>query len=227
MEIRLPEKLQNIVAESLAAVGQHHEHWLSPYYRKLIYNALREDDAVEDYDPRVEVFTTAGKFRFWLSVLAAEHVLPMWSEVFPDNELPYELLATAKQTIKGKMSQETAEKLYFKAEQLLQEAGTGDGWLFPYPCPSFAVTAAHKTLAASFSVDYWELIEISDKDEGMYSLDSYTEEAAAFAALAYDTSRRGSEDYYNGQKDIQRNREFWEWWLNEALPQAWQLAQAE
>src|SRR5437764_498560 len=94
----LPDALQALASAALAEVLAAPQHRLPPRRRQALYAALAAEPGLR----------TAP---YWLAVLAAERVLPLFRARCPEDELPPALLATAIGVLEGRVDDATAAEM--------------------------------------------------------------------------------------------------------------------
>ena len=223
----MPTELENLLAASLQTVRQDSLHNLGIIERYKIYEMLASIDEL-----RPLRFTLG-----WLGVLVTRKILNKWESQanywvgmeyqFGDDidikELPNLILATLEDVLKAKISlAEARDKLSNLYHVIVSSVGDE---LFEYnpqgPMEMACISdAAYNGLYQAVSgrsvvLKYLKSIEhLTDDDLPTEMLDG-----AGSAMLAYAGGN------ILGPVDVQKRLEFWEWWLTEAIPQAWQLAQ--
>lgn len=93
----LNPQLQEQIKTALEEMNNHPDHRLSPARRREIYVV---------FGPKDDQITQ--KARGWLGVLAAQRVLPLFYEIYPNDELPQEILDTALGVLQGHVDEERA-----------------------------------------------------------------------------------------------------------------------
>ncbi len=230
MSLPLPETLQALVNTALADMQADPSHRLSHQRRSQIYDAM---------GPLTE---NIGRYaRGWLAVITARRVLPIFQAAFPEDTLPQQLLDMAVSILQGRDDEAAAEEL--------QEWGynaSGNAWGYDEAeMPWNADLAGSATYHALKEARGQPPLQYLDKifalgvvawpsgqqieeypearpatqftDEDLCQLDS--SDTAATAAVAFACEAGGP--VCNPDK----LREFWTWWLAEALPEAWETAQ--
>ncbi len=229
MSFPLPAALQTLVAAALTEMQADPAHRLSHQRRSQIYDAL--GPLAEDAGRRA---------RGWLAVSAARRVLPTFEAAFPDDALPRQLLDMAVSVLQGRADEAAADEL--------QEWGynaSGNAWGYdeaevPWNADLAGSAAYHalKEARGQPPLQYLDKVfavgvvgwpsgrQIEDyptpqpatefTDEDLCQLDD--SDTAAVAAVAFACEAGGP------FCDPDKLREFWTWWLAEALPEAWAMA---
>lgn len=209
-------ELQSLIQECLKVITQDTNHYLQPFYRQKIYKAFGPANRRDNVENPLTL-TFADKVFSWLAILAARYVLPIWQQPFPQDNLPQHLLATAEGVLKGTVQVQIAEKLADATWEQLEREGTEGERLYPYPAAFFVAVAANEALFTALGLDRWHDVEIRE-NENESDLDPWTSDSAKYSCAAFAGGIWGE------TFDSQKSFEFWEWWLIEAIPQAWQLA---
>jgi WD40 repeat protein len=228
--------LRQRIEEALAALQAHPRHMVPAYLRHLIYIALGPRLEVRDLADAPDL--TGYLRRSMLTVAAARRVLPLWEQVHPDDPRPVGWLAIADAVVRrtragtltlperdalkdaeARYAWEAMETLAAQAlgtplqeNTTVREARDGRPEL---AADLFAGLAAARALqlAVVDPLEWWESEhhvfhpaggEVSDGDVPMEVTD-----AAAFAGWA------------EANDDSAQMRDFWTWWLLEAVPDAW------
>lgn len=215
----VPAELQLLLEQGHAAMLQNQQHLLAPSYRDRIYRAIGSED---DYH--------AKRVRGWLGLLTAQKVLPIWKQAWfrsglaklpwPDDiPQPEHLLQHTEAVLVGSADIEIAEAAMQASEAwLLQLDSTAVGLNLPIT-GFFAGLASVKALLEALGYhpfvggEPWISADYSDT----FDLDLESSDAAKWAAYAW----AGRE--VDSDSNIVKRKEFWEWWLREAIPTAWHM----
>lgn len=224
----LPTVLQERVSHALDEVGLHVERKLSLQSRRELYKLLMTNSAYG-----------------WLAFITARRVLPIFSKTFPpeffealsDEEIdliegsPYNLLKVTEELLLRRVDVETVNSVI--------AAGYDIQWYYVKDnVPNNAVWAANaavRALTESSGVEPLQHVSLYHKRDvngAWISGENWDDEelansggdtvSAAVVAFASDL------DYSDPAKakcNPTKTQEFWEWWLTEAIPQAWELAE--
>ncbi len=205
----IPDLLQQMLVDSLAAMNSDPSYHLSPISRLSLYHFLNPKD------PSVPRFA-----RGWLGILTARRVLPIWHAYCPSwtdqNQIPERLLDIARNSLRGEMDlkkawREANDLWYVSAnlgEPIVQRNRDVPNKAF-YACDT-ALKALHEALNIEFLEKASEIAHASDP-----YLQDWERDSAASAMLA----ESGGADA--GPLDITKRQEFWKWWLTQAVPMAW------
>jgi hypothetical protein len=229
-------KVQLLTKEALAIMRSDPQHNLPPIRRHEIYQVM--NDATTINPPALNFIR--GK----LGLLTAQYVLPIWQNISPiwtyseeeikkwnlsleeveqfknlpdDNVLPERLIDMIKGLLEGTYSLD-AVLLRIKEEHISDTVGTlvleffevrNDLPLVACHACETAYSALHETLGYESLGKLPELEKYTDDDLPPHLCDS-----ATYAVIAYAGGTRKE------PVDLNKRREFWEWWLTEAIPMA-------
>jgi hypothetical protein len=207
----------------------HPEHQLLPVERLPIYRTMR---------------TLTGEMvpdlvRARLGMLTARRVLPLWQAAMPlyppDNEpgpaaedLPDYFLGLAQQALQSGADLEairTELGTYWYVVgnielEIFEAREVTDGPLFyAYYALDAAYLALQETMGRELLGRFHGWERMTD--------DVLPRSACDAASSAVIASSGGGEDPYGPPIDRVKRRAFWEWWLGEALPMAWNEASDE
>lgn len=195
----MPTALQAILDRSLSQMLQHPQHVLLPIYRRKIYEIVNSDPGIREQ-----------KIYERLSIRTAEYVLPIWQQTWPTDYLPQFMLATAKQVLTGTVSPTQAKQIAGDAWQQLEQLGSA-----PHTAASshafHAGQAAVETLFAVLGRPPFDGVLVEEYDTDA-DLDPWSSDPALWAVTAYAGGA------WEQTSDANKRREFWEWWLTEAIP---------
>jgi hypothetical protein len=172
-------------------------------YRRAIWLAL--GPTLRNGRPRGEGY----RRRVALSQLAVRHVLPLWDAVHPDDDGPRRMLDLADRLVRGEVDPQAA-----RAEQdefAVQVQGLED----EDPRPGYVGDAAVSTVSLA-SVDYGpDDFEPDDLDEDL-DYDQWDDSFYASVAAA----GKGPHEPGDDAATQALRRDFWRWYLREAVPAA-------
>lgn len=193
--------LKEIIEQALIAIRTHRQHDLELGYRQAIWAAL--EAPTNDTE---EAKNIGRKRRLLLAILSAKHVLPIWEKMRPDDTIPHYLLTKAERS------------LFEKVEALQDDFSVFATYIMNIEYEP-GVMAGYSTVK-TLSTALWD--ERFDPKNINYNLsnadlDPDYSDVALIASCAY---ANGS--IWESSSDSEKRREFWEWWLTEAVPAAWQ-----
>ncbi|MUG99362.1 hypothetical protein F7734_46585 [Scytonema sp. UIC 10036] len=199
----IPSELQNLIQEALELVYRHPQHDLNLGYRHAIWAAFGDNGHLR---------------RTALALSTVRHVLPIWNRRFKNDDRPQQILTLAEKVISGDVSKAFAAKESQHLWRQMQQLGYDDS--------SMAFTVG---CAAVASLDTAIFDENFDPDEIDFNLtdnrDTEANDAAFFAACAY--ANGAVWETISGKSDSAKRLEFWSWWLNVAVPSAWEVIKDE
>jgi Immunity protein Imm5 len=143
--------------------------------------------------------------RVELARRAAEHVLPVWYAEAPGDHGPEQMLELAERRLNRDISEAQADDL---ADQFRVHA---DALAYRKEISQRALAAGEAARLVLVATDLDDFAEYPpDADDGDIDPDNW--EAAYVAAVA----AAGYPD-----EDVNARRDFWRWYLDEAVPEAW------
>ena len=222
------EWLQSLFDVALDEMQADAQHRLSPQRRRQIYGVL-----ARSADPAMQ------QAQGWLAVLAAKRVLPLFEHLFPDDDLPREILDAAVGVLQGSVDDTRAAELEDEGYN-----ASGNAWGYEeldeitWPAALAADASYHAlkeargfqplrrleqyvtvgTVTSPFQEDEAFTMEPEPirgdtwLDEEICTVND-TDTAAA-AAVASSCREDGP------VCDPARLRAFWAWWLEDAIPMA-------
>lgn len=239
----IPNILLQQLEELLAEVRTTQQHELKPLHRLHLYHTFNEfiDLSGSLYTRLVEtnqLDLPKGQQKYIrLAILTARYVLPVWQQAVPamvarDDTLPVDLpqmmLDMAEGVLNSTVSPNEANNAlcddFYHAMGAIAYDVTYEVW-----CASNAAYSALKAVLGykPFRIDE---IDVSVSDDTLSPGDGDVALSALNAFTASDNDAPGvwaftTKSHSPLSFDIQKRLEFWEWWLTEAIPQAWELAQ--
>jgi hypothetical protein len=150
----------------------------------------------------------AGVIWFTAEIFAAQKVLPIWKAAFPSEDMPAKLLYEAKKQLSQPRAITISEKDMWEFRADLDDISLPDEEDFSPLWTGFACWTA----ASNVLLD----IEIWPECKPEIELDPELWDASFHASAAYS----GGAIWEEGVGDPVKRREYWEWFLREAIPQA-------
>jgi hypothetical protein len=191
------------------------ESGIFPYYRQKLYKSY-----LESGDPN------GFKARGWLAIITIYKGYERWKKYYPTKEevgflaQPDYILQLAGEILQGKHTsaaiEDLVDQVYLsieKAYDVLSTTRANDRWR-----TSYALTCgegAYVALLVAANCDPFFTLELKETQPD-YLLDGDWDELH-YALKGYAMA---GQDYH-----FATGREFWKWWLYEAIPQSWELAQ--
>jgi len=216
---------------ALARARAHPDHWLLPIHRRALYHVL---DPVKSAPIQVQV-------RPWLDLHTARYVLPLWEPILQDPEhiwknyyhVPSEMVSLLEGLLHGATDTKSVSE---RADHWAEVSGlTGE-----LPSSQFyhawcVYKAALKALLSAFGYDQFSQGEFSGTTT---QIDNVYGDTANWAAIAFaggiwqpdlplqQELRRVFGHWNQDLEEVRTRRmQFWEWWLLEAIPKAYEQAQ--
>jgi len=204
-KMRFSHDLEEAIKRAYADMMAHPSHALIPVSRQAIYDLLDLSDPTQ----------SRRSFR-WLSIITARYVLPIWQTARFTDSTPKRALDMAEEIMNKKglapVVNVEADEVWHKMESLgaTQEGKTiGDAF--------YAGQAAVEALMEVSGKDPFKDI-IIDRSFTDSDLDPWSSDTAHWAVAAY----AGSSGKVNS--GAVRRQEFWEWWLEHAIAEAFKLS---
>jgi hypothetical protein len=199
------DSIRSLLAGVLSEVEADPAHRMSPLRRREVYGALG---------------TLGGQPAIGrLAVIAAQRVLPIFQQSYPDDTLPQALLDTAVGILQAQVDAAQARAMIDAGYHASGGAWGYDEREVPWPVWLAANTCYHALKEAggyqplSFLPEYYKGDVLTPwSDEDLCAMDF--SDAAGAAAIA------SSSDLHGTAYDSQKLLAFWKWWLGEAIPAA-------
>lgn len=203
----ISEEMRRATDQALTFVRDDPRHDLNPGYRQAVFAAFGpRRDTMPDFPPE----TVPHQRRAILAILSIEKVLPTWVAAAHGNTLPQDLMRHAREELLGLGEREKLEQEVSDALGYLDAAAfaTGDVAIFV----GFAAARALGVALLDEPFDAKHInYEVRNADRDPWSTDT-----AEFAACA---AANGAA--WDASSDPTKRLAFWEWWLRDAIPQAW------
>lgn len=230
MSTSLPEEIQPLVNTALAEVNDDAQHRLAPQRRRQIYDAFKAST-----DP------VGQRACGWLAVITAQRVLPIFKQEFPEDTLPQDLLNAAIGVLQGKVDDITANDIqdhgYHASGNAWGHDETEISWNADLAgCATYQALKEARGQEPLGNLDKFFKLGVVGWPSGKSVIEypqpiragQFTDEdlcqiensdTAAAAAVAFACEPGGP------LCDSSKFQEFWTWWLTEAIPEAWKIAQ--
>ncbi|MBU7005761.1 Imm5 family immunity protein [Phosphitispora fastidiosa] len=204
-----PEELSKTLNLAYQAMTAHPQHDLNLGYRWLIYEQLGPGKGESR-----QTGSDGLKKRVNLAISATEKVLPLWGKVYPGNSLPERCIQLANQVLLGQVDANEAWKQRDLFWDHLVEMGNKDQANQVVHGAGFSAVQVLNAVLRNERFDSRQInLNLTDADVNPDEMD-----AAFFAAAAYANGA-----VWDEASDSLKRREFWEWWLKEAVPLAWEM----
>ncbi|HEX6606906.1 MAG TPA: Imm5 family immunity protein [Chloroflexia bacterium] len=204
----LSPELLVLLEQASAALRQELDYSLKPIQRIRIYKVFGSLAAEQ-----------AQRLRALLAIYAAQQVLPRWHESRPTDFRPEQLLNVALRVLHGTVPDKVALAKALAVAGVLREGNRSRIEVFfrgePFTYRDyFVIDTALEAIVEVCGDSLFEKSAISEGTKDL-DLDWWHKDTASRAAIAY----AGAVSDPTG--DPNKRREFWEWWLWEAIPLAW------
>jgi hypothetical protein len=161
------------------------------------------------------ISTSSSRYSIWIS-LQLKRLFRCGKKIYPHNGLAKELLDIAVDVLNNKTDIETARKTWkSKANQVEDEAT--DPQNLAEKRAACALFAIHWSLRTVVGIEPLDDDQV-DVDTTDMELDPWLSDTAKWAVAAY-----GGFEWDDDVEALKRC-EFWKWWIKEAIPTAWELA---
>ena len=202
-----PDKLVEIIEKAHIAIIRHPQRDLNLGYRQAIWAAMGPHvDASRRMDTYGLLRRTA------LATVATQHVLPIWESVWPHDHSPQSILAEAEQVLQQIVDKRTAWKDRQQFWVMFLDLGNENEQYQIVSAVGFSAVQALTTAIQDERFDQSNIdYSLTDTDIDPDEMDS-----SFFAAAAYANG-----PIWEADSDATKRQEFWEWWLNQAVPSAW------
>lgn len=164
--------------------------------------------AFDSEDTVKENSDDAHRRRFNLALRCITYVLPIWKNTYPDDEGVNRMLALAQKALENKVEKESAKKTAYN---------------YWSEVDSLEAETENQLRAASVGYASINVVYVAVRDEifNENMEDDFDEDP-----FIWDTSFHSFLAYtgFGGEnpEGIEKNREFWRWYLDEAVPEAYQ-----
>lgn len=203
----MTSELKQLINEAINEVNKNPKGELILPLRKKIYKLLGEH---KEDEVGHAVLTQGLLVRTKLAILCVNKVMPIWNSVLADDTTPVTILENIRDYIAGKQTWDYLWEIPNSYCTVLDNYIINNNYDNAIYVGYASVNALYVVLNdEDFDEDNEELL---DSD-----LDPYTWDTAFYSALAYSES-----ELYDKETKIQKRREFWLWYLNEAIAKALQ-----
>lgn len=244
----LPSNLQATLSKYREMVRSADNHQLSFEGRLILYREFglhQTDDVLDKTTGNWHlVLTPAACVLGWLAILTARKVLPFWDPsnlpLEARNDIyscgPYEMLEVAEKALLRKITADEAKddllgkfyyglsgKEHFLTDRALNANGAANGAAYDaletvvYGLESFEKVSDD---FASYAMKAAALLNSPRKDSTLNPEFFGLEVDVVFNADFKGSLFLKEPEIYSSEKAL----DFWEWWLSEAIPRAWELA---
>lgn len=241
--MQLPPKLEEAIETAYIQMLHEPHHSLVVKQRLPIYQAMTESN------PEI-----GRKARGWLAFLAAQKVLPIWEKESPSNDSRRINLELTKDLLTGKLFLEELKENYETTLMFLGGGLGQHGWdysseaNYAFFAPDLALAEAMGDfLYKRDPISLIDIIEQRDIEQGFpdemmiaLNVDTASVAVCAYSGISFDWDALDKMGFNSNDHSSEilthvantfhpnfkpaKRKEFWDWWLGEAIPQAWKLA---
>jgi hypothetical protein len=202
----LPNKIRAALGDASISVQQDPEHDLAPRFRWNLQNLIFE---ARNKEPRSD---KAGH-KAWLRVeiTTVRHVLPLWQQKHPHDDTPQKLLREAETFLSDSLEVGKAELMAFSFPE---DTGTRN------PVDQVLSGAIATLVFAILASARPESFVSSKRDMGRSNRQlefPHDWDASLCACVAYT-----GDASLLAEASRAKRLEFWQWWLDVAIPQAYE-----
>ena len=201
----LPDNLLQLQQEALAAVRTNPEGMLPLSWRMRMWAALGPMQREGTRATR----SVGHRRRTVLALLCAKHVLAIWENEWPQLAWPHEAMQAAEDYLSDKIDFETARTIARRCYTNLENFS-------PPKSKYYTIYAAFAAVGSLNVALHDEEFDPEEIDENLSDRDLDDWDPAFYAACAYAGSFP-----WGDSPDPSKPQEFWEWYLQMAIPQAW------
>jgi hypothetical protein len=192
--------VERAVETALAALEAAPDGWLELPDRRRLRGAFGPWTPPSEGGPDAGLLRRAA-----LLVACARRTLPLWEQEFPDDRRPHELVDAILPALRGERAEAEVDRAARELREGVERLGTDAERKEAYFAGILAVHLGWEAWDGDLDPDFYE-DDARDTD-----LDELPGEAIAARALAGD--------------DPDARREFWRWYVTEAFPAAYAVAE--
>lgn len=230
--MKVPSEIQQLAADGLEQMYANPKHHFDWRIRRQLYRQFKKINRLAGHQAHG-----------WLALIAAEHVLPIFTSTFPDDRLPARLVRYAKRVLTGSIAS-TSWRIDILEDHGYMSTGLDmlelrDGKI-AYDAEYAGAAAYHALMQARGQHDFLEHVEDLRRQNGYFVMGggalrpefdyyeqgaSFTDEDIAHLSAYCDTAGTAAIAYSCDHQQLQihshRLQEYWEWWVQSAIPEAW------
>ncbi len=234
--MKVPADIQRLATQGLEQMYANPKHLFDWSIRRSLYQQFQKEDQAAGYQAHG-----------WLAVIAAEHVLPIFTSTFPHDLLPVRLVRYAKRILTGSIAR-TSRRIDILEDDGYMSTGIDmlelrDG-VIAYNAEYAGAAAYHALMEARGAHHLLDSVETLRRRDGFYVMgggtqrpefdgyeqgSSFTDEDIAHLAAYCDTAGVAAIAFSCNREQFQiqpeRLQEYWEWWVQVAIQEAWSLVQ--
>ncbi len=238
--MELPLQTQQLIKQSLKTMRQNPMHHLKPTDRPAIYKSFDparfdlpeytkhgtafDDDEFREFFSHQFLRCNQGDHAIgWLAILTVKQVLQEW-ELKNLTEWESQYISTIQEILQVAQAVLTKKIEFIQAHDNL----INDFWYFTHFFVNYEISCLkNAAILALETIIYMKNLNGFPLDDQVEELSDFVGEALK-AYTATDENPPGAVDMEEIiipiEFDARKRLEFWEWWLTEAIPEAWKLA---
>ena len=203
----LSERLVSTIDNARSILEHHPQGDLPLGYRRAIWVAMgpKKTSYIANDNP-------GWVRRAHLAYLTAQHALPIWVQRFPRNHTPQRFLKKIDVVLQNGITKKGIDKFYNEDWVKLEEISYDHSDALNIVA---VVYSAYRALNTAID-DRPSIPDSINFDIADHDIDPYDFDASFFAAFAIADGPIWEEG-----SNADKRHAFWEWWLNEAVPDAW------
>jgi hypothetical protein len=210
----IPTGLKKLTDDALNRMKASADHQIAPPILAEMHNAFG-----------IPIDPIANRARGYVAILTAEHVLPIWKAHLPNETTPDQVLVLAHEILMGNANIDEVYDFADHARYMLGNAVDNmDLDLGEYSFQAdFAGKTTHNALrylihlyCFTRKISLYGYRELEPED-----LNDPWAETMITAVQAYAGIDQDEYGEWSGKFDPVKCQTFWQWWLTEAIPAAW------
>ena len=210
----IPIILQQKIEKARADLQEDSQFDLNLGYRQAIWAAF-------DFNGEITSIKLGHKRRTMLAIITATRVLDVWENIWWQDDTPHCLLGAARLTIAQKLEHTQARayrnEIWTKLENMASEPNHQG---FDRQKAIAVGLSAISALSTALDDEAFDRERI-DEDLTDADIDAYENDSSFWAAIAYAGAT------WDADGDRNKRGEFWQWWLTEAVTNAWRSIPAD
>ena len=210
----MPSILQQKIEKAKVALHSHPQLDLNLGYRQGIWVAL-------EFNGEAKSIKLGHKRRTVLAIITASRVLNIWENIWWQDGTPHSLIGTTQLLLAKKIEQSQARayrnEMWAKLENM---ASAPEYQGFEYQKAIAAGLSAISALSTALDDEAFDREGI-DEELTDADTDAYESDSSFWAAIAHAGAT------WEAEGDRKKREEFWQWWLTEAVKNAWRAIPAD
>jgi hypothetical protein len=209
-------KLRQVLDQANDALAHDPSGQLALPWRNALWLAMGDPQENEKGYP----IGAGWQRRVKMGILTVQHLLSIWQEQYPQDEGPQRMLLLAEQVVEDKINHDAAGSESDNYWTLLSDLGVIEDDSKPAEVLPFLVGMAAARVVRTARLDY-QMVLFNDPNELDTERDAWMWDESYLGAMAY----AGGAVWVTGSSS-ERRREFWQWWLDQAVPSAYEAVSA-